>query len=113
MIRKENHIFIRVVAFPGEEAIIRFLCTALLCCIGAYAYFVSLSIMNVIAAREATLASERLRSEVSLLEEEYFKLVRGITPESAGHLGMSPLSHISFVREIGAVGAVTMSPDAL
>lgn len=102
---KANHIFIRVNAFRGEQYLLHWLCLAIGVCIFGYAYFVSLSIMNVIIHKEAIAESERLQSEVGLLEQEYFELSGMVTPALAVDLGMTATSETTFVRRPGAVGS--------
>ncbi len=102
--QRAKHISIRVHAFPGEHVLLRVLLFALFACMLGYAYFVIVSITNVIAHKEAMTESDRLRSAVGLLEQEYFELAKTITPEAAGNLGMIPTSEISYIRRPGAVG---------
>lgn len=102
---KANNIFIRVNAFRGEQYLLHWLVLGIGVCIFGYAYFVSLSIMNVIIHKEAIAESERLQSEVGLLEQEYFELAGTVTPSLAADLGMTATSETSFVRRPGAVGS--------
>lgn len=106
MHKKDNHIFIRVAALPGERFVIHILFCAIIMCVLGYSYFVSVSIGNVIAHKEAISASESLQSQVGMLEQEYFALSKKVTPELAISLGMSPTSDTEFVRRPGAVGTV-------
>ncbi len=102
---------IRVHAFRGEEHALHFLGIALGVCIFAYVGFVSFSIMNVIAYREAVAESESLRSELGLLEQEYFELSKGIGEDRAVSLGLVPVDDRSFVRMPGALGAAESRND--
>ncbi len=106
MHKKDNHIFIRVHAFPGEQFLLHGLFLALSLCVLGYAYFVSVSILNVVAHKEALAASDRLQSEVGSLEQEYFELSQNVTPELGAQIGMIPISNTSFVHRPGAVGTV-------
>jgi hypothetical protein len=105
MHKKDNHIFIRVHAFKGEQYLLHMLFLAIGLCIVGYAYFVSLSILNVIAHKEAIAESERLQSQVGLLEQDYFELSKSVTPALAVQLGMTQTSDTTFVRRPGAVGS--------
>ncbi|HWO07771.1 MAG TPA: hypothetical protein VNM40_04305 [Candidatus Paceibacterota bacterium] len=87
-----------VAAYRGENHLLSFLYFAFGLCIAAYIYFVGLSIMNLIANREAIVESDRLQSEVASLEEEYFELAKGITPSVASAHGLSKPVQTSFVR---------------
>ena len=112
MHRKEHNIFIRIHAFNGEQYLLRTLVLAIALSFMGYAYFVSLSIFNVIAHKEAIAESERLESKVGMLEEEYFALAKTVTPEIASAMGMSETAETTFVRRPGAVGT-TQSPRGL
>lgn len=105
MHKKDNHIFIRVHAFRGEEYLLHMLFLAIGLCVVGYAYFVSLSIINVITHKEAIAESERLQSEVGMLEQEYFELSKKISPALAADLGMTQTSDTAFVRRPGTVGS--------
>ena len=105
MHKRDNHIFIRVHAFAGEQYLLHMLILAIGLSVAGYAYFVSLSIVNVIAHKEAIAASDKLQSEVGLLEQEYFELSKKVTPALAVQLGMTQTPDTSFVRRPGAVGS--------
>jgi len=97
---KTSNVMIRVEELSGEQFLIRGLGVALALCILAYLYFVGLSIMNVIANREASVESTRLQSTVSSLEEEYFTLSRAISPEAGANLGLTQSEETFFVRRV-------------
>ena len=105
MHKRDNHIFIRVHAFRGEQYLLHMLILGIGLCVVGYAYFVSLSIMNVIAHKEAIAESDRLQSAVGLLEQDYFQLSKNVTPALAAQLGMTETSDTTFVRRPGAVGS--------
>lgn len=109
--QKTNSIFIRVHTYPGEHIAFQGLILALVGCVFAYGYFVSLSIMNVVTHKEAIAESDRLRSEVGMLEEEYFTLSKEISPEMAGRLGLTNTSDTSFIRRPGAMGSAVTAPS--
>ena len=73
----------------------------------AYVYFVSASIMNVIARKEALDESASLASAVSVLEREYFAALEGINPEDGARLGLTPVSTTVYVRRPGTEMAIT------
>jgi hypothetical protein len=98
VLKKDSNILIRVEAYSGEHLVLRALIFALAACIAAYLYFVGLSIMNVISHREASVLSDRLRSEVGTLEKEYFELSEAVTPEMGSRLGLVSASNASYVR---------------
>lgn len=104
MYRKDNQIFIKVEAYSGEHHMLRMLAGFLGICVLAYAYFVGVSIMNVIAHKEASTQSERINRTVSVLEQEYFKLSNTMTPDLGARVGLVPTSDTTYVRRPGAVG---------
>lgn len=89
---------VRVAAFRGEGHLLSLLYFILACSIAGYVYFVGLSIMNVIANREASIESERLQSEVAALEQEYFELAKEVTPAAASEYGLTAPLATSFVK---------------
>lgn len=89
---------IAVAAYRGESFLLSFLYIALGVCIMGYVYFVGVSIVNLIANREAVVENERLQSEVASLEQEYFELSKGITAAAAAEHGLSQPAAASFVR---------------
>jgi uncharacterized membrane protein YjgN (DUF898 family) len=103
--KKENNIVIKVEAYSGEHLLLRSLMIALAVCVAAYLYFVGLSIMNVISHREASVESDRLRSSVSRLEEDFFALSNAISPSMGANLGLVTVSDSTFVRR--ATGLAT------
>jgi len=112
MIRaKDKTVLIRVEAISGEHFVVRILIAAILMCVAAYLYFVGVSIMNVIANREASLESERLQSLVGTLEEEYFALSKAISPENGAVMGLSKTADTSFVRRGGGMASNVTPSD--
>lgn len=89
---------INVAAYRGEAQLLRILSLLLALSIAGYLYFVGLSIMNVIANREASVMSDRLQSDVAVLEQQYFTLSKEVSPESAAAHGLSKPVATSFVR---------------
>lgn len=70
-----------------------------LCAIFAvgYVYFVSASVMHVVARKEANTEAARTQSAIAGLEERYFALQKNISPEGAERLGLAPVSKKHFV----------------
>lgn len=105
MHKRDNHITIRVEALSGEHFVLRALFVVLALCIVAYVYFIGLSIMNVIANREASVESERLQSIVGDLEKEYFTLAKAVTPEMGVNFGLAKAESPDFVRRATGVAS--------
>lgn len=102
---------VSAVAFAGESHMLQVLSILLALSVAAYLYFVGVSIMNVISNREASVESERLRSTVASLEEDYFALAKSISPGSAGNLQLTASAGTSFVRRTSAVAANVAQND--
>lgn len=96
---------VSAIAFTGESYVLQTLSILIVLCVAAYLYFVSVSIMNVITNREASVESERLRSIVGSLEEQYFQLSKAVSPESASAHGLTASASTSFVRRTSAVAS--------
>lgn len=102
---------VRAIAFSGEAHLLQILSLFLALCICAYLYFVGVSIMNVISNREASAESERLRSVVGGLEEQYFGLAKAISPEAASRFGLTGSTGTTFVRRTSAVASNVTPSD--
>jgi hypothetical protein len=94
---------ISAIAYVGEAYLLQVLSIFLALAVAGYLYFVGVSIMNVISNREASVESERLRSVVGSLEEQYFMLSKAISPSAAAGLGLTANAEASYVRRGGAV----------
>lgn len=100
-------------ALPREEASVRILSGVLAVLVFAYIAFVSLSIVNVIARKEAMDSATALRAVVGQLERDYFALSNGVTSQSGDTLGLSPVSDMNFVHRPGAVGSAEPSSNEI
>ena len=98
---RRNSVFVN--ALPREESAIRFLGVALVLLVFAYIFFVSLSIVNVIARKEANDETKALRSIVGQLERNYFTLSHGVQAADGKGLGLTGVSDTEFIHRPGAV----------
>ncbi|MFZ2886567.1 MAG: hypothetical protein WA021_01970 [Minisyncoccia bacterium] len=89
---------VSVAAFRGESHVLSILYLTLGLCVAGYLYFVGVSIMNLIANREAVVQSERLQTDVAVLEQEFFELSKGVTPAAADDHGLLKPVHTSFTK---------------
>lgn len=92
------------VAHPSEGLLIRMLSCALFLLLAGYITLVSMSIVNVIARKEAMEKTVALRSSVSELEHNYFVLSQGISADRGQEFGLVKVSDTHYVREQGSVG---------
>jgi hypothetical protein len=98
---------------PFENMALRFLCGAVCVLILAYLYFVSASVLNVIAQREAEHASASLQSKLGSLESAFFILTEKVTLAHASEVGLKPLTQQSFVYRSGDVGVIAGAHNAI
>lgn len=101
------------VEHSAEAAALRAFGALLALLIVAYVYFVSMSILNVMARREALAQASTLQSQTAELEQRYFSLSEAMTPEAAGSLGLAPVEETAYVYRPGAVGLADASNNAI
>ncbi len=93
---------------PLESVLKRTLITLFIVLIVAYLYFVTASILNVIARKEAVQRTTQLEGSIALLEQEYFASSRHVTPQTGASLGLVPIAPASFVHRPGNQAAATI-----
>jgi hypothetical protein len=86
---------------PTESVLLRWLVALVVVFLCAYVYFVSLSVLNVIARKEALASIAKLQSAISLMERDYFALSQRVVPSEGASLGLAPISAISYVYRPG------------
>ncbi len=96
---------------PLERFAFQALFAVLVLFLFAYLYFVTSSVFNVIARKEAETRAAQLESAIAALEHEYFALGEAIDADSAHTLGLAPISHTSYVYRPGTAVAVTIGSD--
>lgn len=94
---------------PVERALLRALSVTLIVVVCGYLYFVSASILNVIARKEALTRVSIIQGSIGGTEQRYFELTRGISPQSGSSLGLVPITHQHYVYRPGNVGAATIA----
>lgn len=100
-------------SLPLEERAVRALSLMLACLVIGYIVFVSMSVVNVIASKEAGDKITALRASVSQLEKDYFVLSDTVTADSGALLGLAPVSKTNYVSRTGTVGAATRPRNEL
>lgn len=95
---------------PAERAVFKTLTTGLAVLACCYIYFVGLTIVNVIARKEALSQMSSLGSAVASLERDYFAASQGVGPEDGERLGLKPVSSTDYVRRPGNLSA--SNPEA-
>lgn len=76
-----------------------------------YLYFVSASILNIMARKEANAGATALQSAVARMQGEYFALSEGLDSSTAGSIGLAPIAETHYVYRPGnaASAAVKMT----
>lgn len=100
---RRNSVFVG--ALPSEENATRILSFMLAILVFAYISFVSFSIVNVIARKEANDQATALRSVVGTLERDYFALSETVGAANGDSLGLAPVSDTQYIHRPGTVGA--------
>jgi hypothetical protein len=89
------------VEHPLEQTALRWLVALIVVFLCTYLYFVSMSVLNVIARKEALSQISRIESSISTKEHDYFALSEEVVPSTGDSLGLSPLSNITYVYRPG------------
>lgn len=98
---------------PMERIALRVLSILLLAGVCGYLYFVSASILNVIARKEALTRVSIIQGSIGGLERRYFELSSGITASSGEALGLAPVGKQQYVYRPGNVGAATIARNEI
>lgn len=98
---------------PRERLALRVLSLVLVVVICGYLYFISASILNVIARKSALSSVAVIQGTIGGSEQRYFELSSGIRPESGSLLGLVPVTDQSYVYRPGNVGAATIARNEI
>jgi hypothetical protein len=101
------------VEHPLERVAMSALALALVALIGGYLYFVSASVLNVMARREAIAQVAQIEGTIGGLEQQYFALSESVSPQLGAALGLSPARNTQYVYRPGTIGAVTMARNEI
>jgi len=94
------------VEHPFERRARLILLIALAFVVVAYLYFVSASILHVIARTEAVHETASIEATIGSLEQQYFALSQEVSPQEASTLGLSPVDTTSYVYRPGDVATL-------
>ena len=95
---------------PLERNALRALMAILFVLLCGYFYFVSASVLNIIARKEADSKSIQLQTSIAVMEQEYFALSKSVDSKSASQLGLVPVKNTKYVYVPGnaaTAGTVT------
>lgn len=97
---------------PREALMLRVLGATLLGLFCLYLYFVSASILNVMARREALAQADDIGGKIGALEQRYLALAQATSPQDGAALGLSPVETTQYVYRPGATAAATIARNA-
>ena len=98
---------------PREQLIFRVLIGALIILTCSYLYFVSVSVLNVMARREALARATQLEGDIGTLGKEYFSLSQETTPQMGSEYGLVPVAKTTYVYRPGATAAATIRSNEI
>lgn len=98
---------------PYERTALRILIVAIIFCVALYLYFVTASVLNVMARKEARADAALLETRVGQLQEDYFALASIVTPEYSATIGLTDIEAPRFVYRLGNIGGVQKTPKVL
>ncbi|MBI4088245.1 hypothetical protein HY418_02575 [Candidatus Kaiserbacteria bacterium] len=88
-----------------------FVSLAALACL--YLYFVTASVLHVMARREALAEVNNIQASIGTLEQHYFQLSQGISAQDGPPLGLAPVADTSYVYRPGTIGAATIARNEI
>jgi hypothetical protein len=97
---------------PRERFLMRVLGVALVALIGFYLYFVTASVLNVMARKEALGKINDIQGSIGSLESRYLALANAVSPQEGTQLGLAPVQNTQYVYRPGNVGAATIAGNA-
>ena len=98
---------------PAERSAFRALIAVLFILVALYLYFVSSSILNVIARKQALSEGAQLGTAIGSYEKDYFAISETVRPEAGESLGLSPVKNTAYVYRPGAVGQALTSNNEI
>ncbi len=108
-----RHGFSLMMEHRYERILARFLTIAVVTLVAGYLYFVSASVLNVIARKDALTQVAKIQSAIGGLERQYLALSQSVTPSTDVAIGLSPVENTQYVYRPGNVGAVTIGRNAI
>ncbi len=78
-----------------------------------YLYFVTATVLNVIAREDAISRVARIEGSIGALEQRHFALSQSVDASSAHTVGLTEVSRTSYVYRPGNVGAATIARNEI
>lgn len=98
---------------PYERTMMHALLAVLAVLCFGYLYFVGMSVMNIVARKEADAQTSRLQSAIASLEQQYFALSKDVDESAAVAIGLAPVDETHYVFRPGNAAAATMASNGL
>jgi len=98
---------------PFERYTMQALVLVLLALAGGYLYFVSSSVLNVMARREAMAQVSQIQGSIGGAEQRYFELSQAVTVQTGIARGLTPVAKTQYINRPGNVGAATIARNEI
>jgi len=98
---------------PAERTLLRIIFAGLIVLACAYLYFVTASVLNVIASREALAQVTDIEGKIGSLEQRYFALSQAISPQAGETIGLVPVGQTQYIYRPGNIGAATIARNEI
>lgn len=98
---------------PAERFVRHALVIGLLALGCLYLYFITSTVLNVIARKDALTKTATIEGSIGSLEQQYLALSKEVNASVASAVGLAPVSDTSYVYRPGTVGAATIEPNAI
>lgn len=105
-----NPTWLVALEHPAERVVRFALMTCIGICAAVYLYTVGGTVLNLMARKEATLASARLQQNVAQLEARYLALLNTTDVTEGASLGLTPIVESSYIYRGGTALAVPRLP---
>jgi hypothetical protein len=90
--------------YPTERVLRRSLLILVGVLFVAYAYFVSMSVVHIIARTDAHTNARNTNSSIAALESEFYARSEDLTPSTAGVIGLVPVESKTYVTRQARLG---------
>lgn len=97
---------------PYERAVLKSLVLVLGILSFGYVYFVGVSVLNIVARKEADAQTVKLQSAIASMEQQYFALSHEVDESAAYAIGLAPIAETHFVYRPGNLTAAETSAAA-
>lgn len=89
---------------PAERLVLLVLIALVVACISAYVYLIAASTFNIIARKQAEVASVQTQSALAQINAEYYQLSGQVTLSRAEAIGLTPIAKKDYVTRETRLG---------